>query len=141
MRARCAGPAADLHRAGLEAAFSDLLARVEARGVETRLAIGADLGLPDEVEALFYRAAQEALRNVLAHADASHVDVRVTRNGREASLAVDDDGRGFAPQGAGSDGHLGLRLLADLAQEAGGRCELDSAPERGTRVRIVVPVT
>jgi signal transduction histidine kinase len=58
-------------------------------------------------------------------------------------LAVVDDGRGFEwtdvmPNGAGP--HFGLRLIADLAEEAGGRLRVDAIPGRGTRVCVEVPV-
>jgi signal transduction histidine kinase len=134
---------ATLHRSGLQAAVSDLLERLDRDGVETDCDIPADLELPAHVEALLFRAAREALQNVRKHAGASHVEVRVQRRDGEAVLAVIDDGRGFETAGvpAGDRGpHIGLRLLSDLAEEAGGRLRLDAIPGRGTRVCLEVPV-
>jgi two-component system NarL family sensor kinase len=134
---------ASLHQAGLEAALRDLLAPLERQGLETRLVVERDLGLSDSAEAQLFRAAQEALRNVLLHAGARHVEVRVARDGELAKLVVSDDGRGFSPAALSrrrEEGHLGLRLLADLAAEAGGRLEVDSKPDHGTRVTMEVPV-
>jgi signal transduction histidine kinase len=71
------------------------------------------------------------------------VDVQVTRAGALAKLVVADDGRGFSSESLSrrrEEGHLGLTLLADLAAEAGGRLDLDSAPGRGTRVEMEVPL-
>jgi signal transduction histidine kinase len=51
---------------------------------------------------------------------------------------VADDGRGFDPD-AVPEGHFGLRLLADLARDAGGRLDVSSAPGAGTVVRMEVP--
>ena len=133
---------ASLHQAGLEAALRDLLAPLERQGLETRLAVERDLGLSDSAEAQLFRAAQEALRNVLLHAGARHVEVRVAREGELAKLVVSDDGRGFSPEVLSrrrEEGHLGLRMLADLAAEGGGRLELDSKPDRGTRMTMEVP--
>jgi signal transduction histidine kinase len=68
--------------------------------------------------------------------------VRVGREGELARLAVSDDGRGFTAEALArrrEEGHIGLRLLADLATEAGGRLELDSEPGRGTAVTMEVP--
>ena len=90
-----------------------------------------------------FRTAQEALRNVMAHSDAEHVDVSVVLENSHAGLTIADDGRGFTPdaaEAAREDGHLGLRVLADMAQDAGGRLDIDSEPGRGTRVSLEVPV-
>ena len=123
----------ELHRAGLEAALADLLGSAEARGLETELEV-EPAPLDRDTEALFFRVAQETVRNVNKHAQAKHVSVRVQR----ASLAVEDDGCGFDPTAAQSDGHFGLRMLTDLVREAGGTLEIDSEPGRGTRVTVEV---
>jgi signal transduction histidine kinase len=130
----------DLHRAGLQAAFADLTAGLRGHGIETRLDLPTDVELPSTVETVFFRTAQEAVRNVVSHADASNLEISVARNGREAVLEIRDDGRGFSPEVVQSrKGHLGLRLLSDLVGDAGGRWELDTAPGRGTRIRVAVP--
>jgi two-component system NarL family sensor kinase len=131
----------DLHREGLGPALADLVDRVAERGIEVRLDVPADLDLPPEVEALFFRSAQEALRNVLAHAQAGRVDVRVRARGGRAVIDVEDDGRGFDVAGHAEQGHLGLRLLGDLARDAGGRLEVHSEPGRGTCVRVEAPLS
>jgi two-component system, NarL family, sensor kinase len=127
----------DLHRTGLEAALRDLIAPLAPHGIAATLEIASDLVLPEAVETLFYRGAQEALRNVIKHAQATHVRVRVEADGR-VCLTVDDDGVGL-PAGAGADGHFGLRLLGDLARQADGRLLVESRPRQGTRVIIEVP--
>jgi two-component system, NarL family, sensor kinase len=134
---------ASLHQAGIEAALRDVLAPLARKGLETSLTVDHDLGLSDTAEAQVFRAAQEALRNVLIHADARRVEVHLARNGGEAKLIVSDDGRGFSSESLSrrrEEGHLGLRLLADLAAEAGGRLEVDSTPGGGTRVTMEIPV-
>ena len=133
----------DLHRAGLAAALSDLVAPLESRGVQARVDLPPGLRLEPDAEALMFRTAQEALRNVMAHSDANHVDVSVILENSHAGLTIADDGRGFSPdvaEAAREDGHLGLRVLADMAQDAGGRLAIDSEPGRGTRVSLEVPV-
>jgi len=129
----------DLHRQGLEAALSDLLAGTQGRGLATSLTVEAT-GEPDRARAaLLFRTTQEALRNTVAHAHATHVDVVLARSGGGWRLDVVDDGVGF---GAGSDDdrpHFGLRLLADRAREVGGELEVQSSPGRGTRVRLTLP--
>jgi two-component system NarL family sensor kinase len=133
----------DLHRAGLAAALSDLVAPLESRGVHARVDLPPGLRLEPDAEALMFRTAQEALRNVMAHSEAENVDVSVVLENSHAGLAIADDGRGFTPveaQAARDDGHLGLRVLADMAKDAGGRLDIDSEPGRGTRVWLEVPV-
>jgi two-component system, NarL family, sensor kinase len=134
---------ASLHQAGLEAALRDVLAPLERDGLQTSLAVDRRLELSETTEAQVFRGAQEALRNVLVHADASRVEVQVTRDGAVVKLVVSDDGRGFTSEFLSrrrEEGHIGLRLLSDLAEEAGGRLDVGSAPGRGTRVLMEVPV-
>jgi signal transduction histidine kinase len=129
----------ELRRAGLEAALTDLVAASSARGLETSLEVSQGLELGPEAEALFFRVAQEALRNVARHAGAKRVWVAVDREDGTARLLVEDDGRGFDPATAVRDGHFGLRGLEDLVREAGGELTVDSAPGGGARVSVEVP--
>jgi two-component system NarL family sensor kinase len=133
----------DLHRAGLAAALSDLVAPLESRGLHARVDLPPGLRLEPDAEALMFRTAQEALRNVMTHSRARNVDVSVSLENSHAGLTIADDGRGFTPaaaQAARDDGHLGLRVLADMARDAGGKLAIDSEPGRGTRVLLEVPV-
>jgi signal transduction histidine kinase len=121
----------DLHRQGLEGALSDLLAPLQSRGLRTSLDVEPGLDIGRGTEALFYRTAHEALRNVAAHAGATSVAVRVTRD----AIEVSDDGRGFS-EPDGERPHLGLRMLDDLAREHGGALEIRSTPGQGTNILL-----
>jgi PAS domain S-box-containing protein len=90
------------------------------------------------IEDALYRIAQEALHNVLKHAAASRAEVRVTRGDDGLRLEVVDDGRGFDPTSI-PPGHLGVAGMRARAGLIGGRLEFDSAPGRGTVVRVDVP--
>jgi two-component system, NarL family, sensor kinase len=129
-----------LHSEGLVAAVSDLLSGVSAAGLVTNLDADPELHLEPEVEAVLFRAAQESLRNVLRHAQATKVDVRMQASGGVAVLEVVDDGRGMTIAPADRDGHFGLRMLEDLARDSDGRLELDSVPCGGTTVRLALPL-
>jgi signal transduction histidine kinase len=135
----------NLYEEGLESAVGDLLSGLAARGVSTELTVDLGAGeLPRDVTALMYRTAQEALRNVAAHAQARHVrvDLRLC-NDQRVRLAVDDDGRGFSAgqlADRGTEGHVGLRSLADLVADMGGSLEARSLPGQGTTVLVDVPV-
>lgn len=130
-----------LRQAGLASALSDLLGPVGTRGIETGVEVPSGLALPPDDEALVFRVAQEAVRNAVAHAQPRRLDVTVSEHADHIALTVADDGAGFDPTSAEStgEGHFGLSMLRDLAQEAGGRLEVDSAPGSGTRVRLEVP--
>jgi two-component system, NarL family, sensor kinase len=127
----------DLHRTGLGPALHDLVAPLAPRGIEAELDVPPSLELRPELETLFYRCAQEALRNVTRHSQAAHVRVSVETDDHQARLIIEDDGRGF--DGRVEEGHLGLRLLADLAHEAGGELDLESSSD-GTRVCVRAPL-
>jgi signal transduction histidine kinase len=128
----------DLHRTGLEAALRDLIAPLGARGIDADVDVPPDLEPTPEVEMLLFRVAQEALRNAAAHSRATRVDVRVSKADGVVSLSVEDDGRGF--EGDVEEGHLGLRLVADLVRDASGRLDVHSEPGRGTRIEVEAPL-
>jgi two-component system, NarL family, sensor kinase len=125
-----------LHRSGLAAALDDVAAPLVRRGIQVHMTIPPDLDLPEETEALLFRIAQEALRNVGAHAEAWNVEVEVQRDGDRASLRVEDDGRGFDMTGDRPEGHFGLHLMEDLARDAGAELDVRSAAGEGTRVLL-----
>jgi signal transduction histidine kinase len=130
-----------LRQAGLQSALSDLLAPLEARGIAVRLDVSPDIRLPPDTEAMLYRVAQEAVRNAAAHADPTAIAVAVSRTDGGAALEVVDDGRGIPDSVAQSpSGHFGIRLMHDLATDAGGTVRVEPGPDRGTRVRLEVPV-
>jgi signal transduction histidine kinase len=137
----------DLHpphlaAAGLASSLADLVSPLQARGVEVSVAIDGADSLDDSQEALIYRAAQEAVRNVLAYSDARTVDVELTSAEGVAHLVVRDDGSGFSPEvreQRKAEGHLGLSLLEELVRQAGGRLDVRSAEGLGTTVELEVP--
>jgi signal transduction histidine kinase len=108
--------------------------------VETDLDAEPELHLEPGVEAVLFRAAQEALRNVLRHAEANTVNVRLRASEGLAVLEVEDDGRGLTIAPADREEHFGLRMLEDLARDSDGQLDIDSAPGRGTLVRLAIPL-
>lgn len=131
-----------LRDAGLGAALSDLTAPLAAHGIEATVQLADDLRFPPDVEALLYRASQEAVRNVVSHARAQHVDIRLQRPDHRAVLDITDDGVGFdasAVRAQPAVGHVGLRVLFDLVSDAGGHVEIHSEPGSGARVHVEVP--
>ena len=132
----------NLQQAGLAAALSDLVARLERQGIACTLEVDLAARFSPEVDELLYRACQESLRNVEQHAEAGSVQIAVRRERDRAMLEVRDDGRGIAPEVAAQareGGHMGMEILADLVRDAGG--ELTITPGDGgvgTVVRVEV---
>ncbi len=127
---------------GLEAAIADLVSPLQARGAAVSVAIDGAERLGREQEALVYRVAQEAVRNVIAYADAASLQVQLTVDTEAARLVVSDDGRGFdaeTRQHRLAEGHLGLSLVEELARQSGGSLEVRSTEGAGTQVELVVP--
>jgi signal transduction histidine kinase len=83
--------------------------------------------------------AQEALHNIVKHAQAHTVLLRLSRQDGELVLEVRDDGRGFDPTQA-FPGHLGLHSIQERAAQLGGTCSIESTPGQGTSLRVRVPI-
>jgi signal transduction histidine kinase len=110
----------------------------KAHGVRVLFA-SADLpALGVQRDAAVYRVAQEALHNALRHSGAAEVQVSLGRGPKRVTLDVTDDGRGFLP--AAASGGLGLASMRERAAAAGASLTIRSAPGKGTRVRLAVPL-
>lgn len=110
--------------------------------------------LPPAAEQALYRAAQEALENIVRHAGAKHVQVRLERYPKTAVLTVIDDGSGFDPAAqpdggnlepaagaaARPEGHYGLCGLRERAEALGGELSIESRPGLGTTLRFEAPL-
>jgi signal transduction histidine kinase len=130
----------ELEQEGLIGALQQRLDAVEARaGTEARLLTQGEIELDVSQEEALYRIALEALNNILKHASATAVTVRVFAEGQSVCLEVADDGRGFAPQAVADKGGMGLVTMRERAERMGGRLTIQSAPGEGTEVRVEVP--
>lgn len=129
-----------LAEAGLTAALRARLDTVEGRvaGLTVTLDMPAVLDLPPAIEEAFYRVAQEALNNVIKHADARQVAVTVWQDTDLIGLRIADDGAGFDQQAAAQGGGLGLRGMAERAALLGARLTIVSTPGAGTTVSLEV---
>jgi PAS domain S-box-containing protein len=108
--------------------------------IRWRVTGNSELDLPESLRVTAYRIAREAMSNVVRHADAREVVIRLSRVGSGVEVAVEDDGRGFDPVTVEPrPGHLGISAMADRATIAGGRLEVERRDEGGTRVRIWLP--
>ena len=107
-----------------------------------RVDLEAQLGevrLPTEVETALYRIVQEALANIVKHAEATHVSILLTRKENSVAAVVEDDGKGFDTNETG-DGALGLVGMRERVGLVGGRLVVESARGSGTTIAAEVPI-
>jgi signal transduction histidine kinase len=131
----------ELETEGLVAVLQARLAAVEARaGLQVEFRVDGERRLPIAIEADLYWIAQDALNNVLKHAQAQHVAVHLHFTAATVSLEVSDDGVGFDLQKTRSEAHggVGLRSIAERAERVGGKLTHESRPGKGTRLRVEV---
>lgn len=125
---------------GLKEGLDDLLEAFRQRHpIEVRWEVGALPPLPRGVEDHLFRIVQEALSNVLRHAQARRVTVRLGVAQRQVRLKIVDDGVGFDP-GRARSASYGLQVIAERASEIGGVASVVSVPGRGTQVEVTVPL-
>lgn len=88
-----------------------------------------------------YRIVQECLNNILKHSQAKRSRIRLERDVHEVQLTIDDNGCGFEPDKTknGRNG-LGLKNIAARVRMLGGKLEVDSAPGKGTRIKVTLPI-
>jgi signal transduction histidine kinase len=143
---------------GLAAALEALARRAQAIDgleVKTEIEIGREQGagpeddarrLDPELESTIYRVVQEALTNVSRHAQATKAIISVIERDGMVQASVLDDGRGLpetarlGPRGDGLEGGFGMSGMRERAELVGGELEWARAPERGTIMRLTVPL-
>jgi two-component system, NarL family, sensor kinase len=130
-----------LEQAGLEAALRSVAQRAASQG---HLALRLDLAAngASANDQLLFSAARELLTNVVRHAEAATVTLRLAHLDDELQFVVEDDGRGFPPEQLPdrlAQGHVGLASQRVRVEAAGGTMTIASIPGEGTRVEIRVP--
>ena len=104
--------------------------------VETQL---GEVRLPPEVETALYRIVQEALANIVKHAEATHVSILLTRKEFSVAAVVEGDGKGFDETDTG-DNVLGIVGMRERVGLVGGRLAIESGSGSGTTVAAEVPI-
>jgi signal transduction histidine kinase len=120
------------------AQLPELVSTARSAGLEVDYGVyGEERPVPDGVAMSAYRVAQEALTNVVKHAGASRVDVRVRYLTGTLEVEVTDDGRGGLVTGTG----FGLLGMRERVAVYGGELEAGPRPDAGYRVRVALPIT
>jgi PAS domain S-box-containing protein len=130
-----------LDQDGLDAALRQYLEQTkQMRNLDYTLETRVTAEASSETRAILYRISQEAVFNVVKHANASHVAVHVEDRDDGFLVRIEDDGVGFTPEETSEQpGHLGLTSMRERAEMTGGWLRLDSAPGAGTRVEFLIP--
>jgi signal transduction histidine kinase len=109
-------------------------------GLKCTLDLQAQSHVADDVVATaLFRIVQESLTNVVRHAEATSVHVKLVRAGKELVLSVIDDGAGFSPEGRAGKG-IGLVSIRERAMSLGGRLDVGGAPGAGTTITVSLPL-
>jgi len=103
---------------------------------------GPETVLPQEMEQHLLRIAQEAVTNVVKHAGANRIAIKLHTEARKLYLRIWDNGRGFETPDVFSTlgGHFGLIGMRERAERLGGELRLASNPGEGTEVEVTVPL-
>jgi two-component system sensor histidine kinase UhpB len=134
---------APLDGLGLAAALTEYAGTWSKRfGIQAQLHVRRppEQRLPPEVETTVYRVAQEALNNIVKHSRAGRVDIALDYMHDHLSLIVEDDGIGFDTRAGQPPGGFGLIGMRERAALAGGECQIESTPGKGTTVIVRLPI-
>ncbi len=97
--------------------------------------IAGDARLPDDLQVTLYRTAQEALHNVVKHARASEVKIRLACDEQNVLLTIHDNGRGFENNRSTTTG-MGLEIMRERVRAIQGQLRIESTPQAGTTVEV-----
>jgi signal transduction histidine kinase len=130
-----------LEEEGLVAALQARLAAVEARaGLQTKIAMEGERRLPLSIEKELFWIAVEAFNNVVKHAKAHQVEVRLQLGDENVCLQIRDDGVGFDPARARQSGGVGLRGMEERVRRIQGKLAITSTPGLGTTVQVEIEI-
>jgi PAS domain S-box-containing protein len=131
-----------LERIGLNQALAHLCTEFNNRkGLHIRFSHGEiPAALPAASALCLYRVAQEALRNIVRHANARYATVLISAAQGGLHLSIEDDGVGFDPKTVGAKARLGLVSMQERVRLVGGSLTIHSEPGNGTRIDLRVPL-
>ncbi|HTI32809.1 MAG TPA: GAF domain-containing sensor histidine kinase [Miltoncostaea sp.] len=124
---------------GLADAIQEQAARLRRAAVEVDVELrGLDTPLPEEMQTVIFRVAQESMTNIARHSHAQHASVVVSVREGKVRLVVEDDGDGFDPSARTS--RFGLAGIRERVEMLGGSLRIESAPGSGTAVVVDLEV-
>ena len=124
---------------GLADAIEEQAARLRRTGLAVDVELrGLDPPLPEEVQTVIFRVAQECMTNVARHSQATNASVVVSVHEGRVRLVVEDDGTGFDPSTPTS--RFGLAGIRERVEMLGGALRIESSPDSGTAVVVDLEV-
>jgi signal transduction histidine kinase len=132
----------DLEAGGMDAALRKLLEPLPGKGIAVELEAATATHIPADKTSLVFRVAQEAIRNVVNHSQATKVVTTLRLVDGTLTLQVADNGRGFSPDDRSrrrEEGHVGLHLLNNAVEASSGSLSLQSEPGHGTSLMLTLP--
>ncbi|MEP6989177.1 MAG: ATP-binding protein, partial [Chloroflexota bacterium] len=113
---------------------------IQARhGIEVHIELGDEPELVLSSKESLYRVAREALHNVVKHANATRVTLRMRYDGDRLQLDVIDNGVGFETN-QDFPGHLGLHSMRERVMQLGGQISIQSSVGNGTQLTVIMPI-
>ena len=129
----------DLEHEGFISILQQRLVAVEGHSdIQTKFLTGKNISVPKDKEVSLYFIAQEALNNIIKHAQAKSVLVKLTQRNQSLYLTIVDDGLGFDTSTSGQAG-LGMKNMYTRAEQIGARLTISSSIGKGTKITLVVP--
>ena len=130
-----------LDELGLEAALREECVSFSAQmGIPVKFESKGLTLLPEDVSLCLYRVAQESLRNIAKHAEATNVRIVLSARKDGTRLRIEDTGDGFDLKEVKGKGGLGLISMEERVRLVGGKFTIKSHPGEGTAVEVFVPV-
>ncbi len=127
---------------GLVIAFRNLFSETEEHSsLRIHFEARGDFGMMDKrVMTYVYRLAQEAINNIIKHAEASQVKVALNRDRDFLNLDIEDNGKGFTPEARRWSGGNGILNMYERASLLSGQLQIQSMPGKGTHITLTVPI-
>ncbi len=124
----------------LEPALSHLISTAVPPDMHAEVSVEGDSSLvPQRLQDQLFLTLREGVRNAVSHSGAKTISVAVEVTPEEVSSSIEDNGRGFDPQGVRTGG--GLKSMRERAALASGSLRLESAPGGGTRIEVSIPLS
>jgi signal transduction histidine kinase len=125
---------------GLIAALSKQIAAIQVRhSLDIQTELSSEPAVSLVAKEAFYRIALEALNNIVKHAEASQVKIKLEVQDKLLKLTIVDDGKGFTPQAA-YPGHLGITSMQERAVKINASLKIESNGSNGTSLLLTYPL-
>jgi two-component system NarL family sensor kinase len=129
-----------LLRSGLTSAVRDFIGKIDSRKLKVNLTtFGLQERLNQDIEIVLYRVIQEAVNNVIKHAEANTLDIQLTKDNEGVNAMIEDNGKGFDTSLSDKFDGIGLKNIRTRVTFLKGTVEFSSGIEQGTLIAIFIP--